>query len=80
VRRGPGVGLTAGLPEQWATACLLLADGLDSFRALARGLPVPRARLRPGMLALIDQDADGPAYALTRDDAIRLALHRRVTA
>jgi hypothetical protein len=57
----------------------MLADGLDSLEALAEGLPVPRTRLRSQVLARIGEPAAGPDYALTRDDAIRLALHRRVS-
>jgi hypothetical protein len=58
----------------------MLADGLDSLRALAQGLPVPRTRLRSQVLARIGEAASGPDYALSRDDAIRLALHRRASS
>jgi hypothetical protein len=60
-RGGPGLGLISR-PPQWWTAALLLADGPDSLQALAQGLPVPRSRLRPDFLALIDEPAVGPDY------------------
>jgi hypothetical protein len=55
-------------------AAVFLARDLTACRALLLGVDVPRHRLHPGALALLDEPADGPPIQLTGELALRCEL------
>jgi hypothetical protein len=55
-------------------AAVVLARDLDACRGLMLGLDVPRRRLHPGVLALLDEPLDGPPLRLDDRLALRVEL------
>jgi hypothetical protein len=55
-------------------AALVLARDRDAWAALALGLDVPRNRLSPGVLAVLDEPLDGPPIRLDDKLVLRVEL------
>jgi len=51
-----------------------LAPDLTAYEALIAGLSVPRRKLSPDVLAMIDEPVDGPALALSDELALRVEV------
>jgi hypothetical protein len=55
-------------------AGMFLARDPDAWKALMLGLEVPRHRLHPGALAILDEPLDGPPMRLDDELALRCEL------
>ncbi|MGH3006525.1 MAG: AAA family ATPase [Gaiellaceae bacterium] len=71
--RGPEPGTAAA--GRWAWASMILAGDPSAMEALAAGEAVPRHRLNPDALAMLNDLAAGDTVTLTDEVALRLDVH-----